>query len=136
MKKKHFLLLSLILFIAFKLTACYYMPLSSKPINYETMSGNFIKTNSDTITREYRIKVTSGFSALIDFDITMGQVDWEIIDPEGEIAFAGYVVNDGADFSSLKFESNSSSGTYKLNLKPKAAEVSYKVVWRDRLERK
>jgi hypothetical protein len=55
------------------------------------MSGNFIKTNSDAITREYRINVTNGFSALLDFDITMGQVDWEIIDPEGEIAFAGYV---------------------------------------------
>jgi hypothetical protein len=127
------------------------------------MSGDFIKTKSDTITKEYRIRVTNGFSASIDFDINEGKVEWEIIDPEGDVAFTGYVVNengstfrqltkpssyhngrfaekevvnDVADFSYLQFESNSSSGTYKLKLKSKGAEGSYKVVWSDRLASK
>jgi hypothetical protein len=109
------------------------------------------------------LKVTNGFFASMDFDIKEGQVDWEIIDPKGNTAFAGYVISENGstyrqltkpsfyfsgrfskkevansepDFHSLQFESDSPSGTYKLNVKPKGAEGNYKIIWSDRLARK
>jgi hypothetical protein len=163
MEKKRISALALILCIVLALTSCTFIPGSNKPIKHETMVGDFVKTESDTIIKEYKIKVTNGFFASMDFDIKEGRVDWEIIDPKGNTAFAGYVIsekgstyrqltepssylsgrlsekevaNGESDFHSLQFESDSPSGTYKLNLKPKGAEGNYKIIWSDRMARK
>jgi hypothetical protein len=163
MEKKYLLVLSLTICLVFILSSCSLMPGYYNPIKQEEMNGDFEKAKSDTITREYKIKVTDGFSASMDFDIKEGEVNWEIIDPKGNIAFAGYVISengrtyrqltqpsyyysqrfskkeeskDEPDFYYLQFGTDSPSGIYKLNLKPKGTEGKYKVIWSDRLPKK
>jgi hypothetical protein len=162
MKKKYVVVLSLVICLIFLVLSCPFTPRSYSPIKQEEMGGDFEKTKSGIITKEYKVIVTNGFHASIDFDISKGEVDWEIIDPKGNIAFAGYVISgngktyrqltkpssyfngrfskkeevkDGPDYG-LQFESDSPSGVYKLKIKPRETEGNYKVVWSDRLGRK
>jgi hypothetical protein len=138
-------------------------PINVKPINYTTNEGKFSKTDTKTITIDFKINSTEGFYASIDFDLTEGKVEWEIINPKGEKVFTGYAVNENGktyrelsypenqlnssmnkkedikevpDFNYLQFEVGSLAGVYQLKLKPLNSVGSYEVKWSDKLPRK
>ena len=72
------------------LTSCS----KSSPIKLTEQEGKFLKPNSEIISNKYEIKSNNGFFASIDFDLKEGKVEWEIVNPKGEVVFKGYVVNE------------------------------------------
>ena len=156
MKNKINITFALIAILITTLTAC-----SNSKIKYTVGEGKFEKSSKDIIETEYNNKSDHGFFALIDFDLTEGKVDWEIVQPNGEITHKGYVVyengkiyreltypkitdsitnwgkveidKDEIEFKGLLFVENKSKGSYKLILKPLNAEEKYIIKWSNRL---
>lgn len=158
--KNNYTLLIFLLMISSILISC--SSTNYNPINYTSNEGNFSKTKHDTIINEYQIDSNKGFYASIDFNLTEGKVDWEIVNSNEVTIFEGYVINENGktyrelkypqiqnghmnkkeevkeepDFNYLQFEVGSVSGVYRLKFRPINAEGSYLVKWSDRLPRK
>jgi hypothetical protein len=84
-------IISLILwfFSLILLTSC-----SNNPIHLTKNEGKFSKSNTEIISTKYEMKSTRGFFSSIDFELKEGSVEWEIINPKGDVVFQGYVVNE------------------------------------------
>ena len=114
MKNKKCSYVVLLLFLILTLVSCSNTP--STPIKYTTSGGSFSKLEAETIAVDIETKSSQGFYASLDFNLTDGQVDWEIVNPENESVFKGYVLyEDGKVYRQLTYPSNYLSGT--LNLK-------------------
>ena len=114
MKHKKCSYVVLLLFLILTLVSCSNTP--STPIKYTTSGGSFSKLEAETIAVDIETKSSQGFYASLDFNLTEGQVDWEIINPENESVFKGYVLyEDEKVYRQLTYPSNYLSGT--LNLK-------------------
>ena len=111
MKNRKCAYIVLLVFLILTLVSC-----SSTPIKYTTSGGSFSKLEAETIAVDIETKSSQGFYASLDFNLTDGQVDWEIVNPENESVFKGYVLyEDGKVYRQLTYPSNYLSGT--LNLK-------------------
>ena len=143
----------MILILIFVLSAC-----SSGLTNNE---GKFLKSMTDTITIKYSINHNNGFSVGLDFKLTAGKVDWEIVNFKNEIVFKGYIIYENGNvvkeltnypenfigtelsikdqeikktnFSYLQFEPGSIAGEYTLKLTPEKAEGSYNIRWTSKI---
>ena len=114
MKNKKFAYVILLVFLILTFVSCSYTP--STPIKYTTYGGSFSKLEAETIAVDIENKSSQGFYASLDFNLTEGQVDWEIISPENKSVFKGYVLyEDGKVYRQLTYPLNYLSGT--LNLK-------------------
>ncbi len=97
--KKIGILLFLVIFI---LTSCSY-----SSIKYNTNEGKFAKSKLDTISVNYTAKSNRGFYASLDFELTDGKVDWEILNPKDEPVFKGYVIyENGKVYRELTYPTN------------------------------
>lgn len=111
LKNKKIRYVVLLVFLILTLVSC-----SSTPIKYTTYEGSFSKLKAETIAVDIETKSSQGFYSSLDFNLTEGQVDWEILSPENELVFKGYVVyKDGKVYRELTYPLNYLSGT--LNLK-------------------
>lgn len=111
MDKKNIRILLSILTLFFILTSCYY-----NPIKYIISEGEFPQSKADPIRVDYTINSDNGFYASLDFELTSGKVDWEIVNPKDEPVFKGYVVyEDGKVYRELTFPSKYLGG--QLNIK-------------------
>ena len=111
MKNKRLRYVALLVFLIVTLVSCY-----NTPIKFTTYEGSFSQLESETISVDIETKSSQGFYASLDFNLTEGQVDFEIINPENESVFKGYVVyEDGKVYRELTYPLNYLSGT--LNLK-------------------
>jgi hypothetical protein len=100
-KKKNFALI-LWFFSLLLLTSC-----SSNPIHLTENEGKFSKSNTEIISTKYEMKSTRGFISSIDFELKEGRVEWEIINPKGDVVFQGYAVNeDGKTYRELTYPLN------------------------------
>lgn len=164
MKRKIVVLLFLATFFVLTLLSCSKNTETGyTPIICKTSKGNFQKSESDTIIEEYSKKTDENFFVSLDFDLTEGKVDWEIVNPNGEIVYKGYVTNEqGTLYGQLTSPQDtaltgladrfykkeeikrkptysilsimkSDPGMYKLRLKPTNAQGKYKVDWSSRL---
>jgi len=134
------------------------------PAGNYTNGGSLSKSNSQTITINYTYTSNNNLSASLDFELTDGKVDWEIMNPKKETVFKGYVIYENGkvyreltypsnyssgylnkrgeetinipDFNCLQSGKVSMSGEYTVYLKPQNAEGSYKVLWSDMLPEK
>jgi len=107
--KKSLILISLLTLI-FMFTSC-----SNSQIRFSTNEGQFSKSTED-ITVGFTIKSSKGFYSYLDFELTDGKVDWEIINPKNEPVFKGYVIyENGKVYRELTYPSNFLDG--KLNNK-------------------
>lgn len=120
MKNKKLRYLVLLAFLILALVSC-----SNTPIKYTTYEGSFSKLKAETIAVDMKTKSSQGFYASLDFKLTEGQVDWEIITPENELVFKGYVVyEDGKIYRELTYPLDYLGGT--LNLKEEVKDETDK----------
>ncbi|MGV8983407.1 hypothetical protein [Clostridium sp.] len=82
--KKNWLLISLLILVL-TVTSC------TRGIQFSTNDGQFSNSN-DNISFEYNIKSGKGFYASLDFELTKGKVEWEIVNPKNESVFKGYTL--------------------------------------------
>jgi len=109
--KKNWLLISLLTLI-FVFTSC------SNGLKFVTNEGEFSKSKTDTIIVEYTIKSSKGFYDSLDFKLTDGKVDWEIVNPKNETIFKGYVLyENGKIYRELTYPLNYMNGNGNLNKK-------------------
>lgn len=109
--KKNWLLISLLTLI-FMFTSC------SSGLKFITNEGKFSKSKTDTIVVEYPIKSSKGFYASLDFELTDGKVDWEIVNSKNETNFKGYVLyENGKVYRELTYPLNYMNGNGNLNNK-------------------
>jgi len=99
LKNKKFGYVVLLVFLILTLVSC-----SNTPIEHTTYEGSFSKLEAETISVDIDNKSSQGFYASLDFNLTEGQVDWEILNPENELVFKGYVVyEDGKVYRQLTY---------------------------------
>jgi hypothetical protein len=110
--KKNLLLISL-LTLVFIFTSCSYRKIT------ETINkGNLTKSSSNSITVDYFIRHKEGFLAALDFELTSGEVNWEITNPKDETVFKGNVVyENGKVYRELTYPLNYMNGNGNLNNK-------------------
>ena len=114
MKNKKCSYVVLLLLFILTLVSC-----SNTPIKYTTYGGSFSKLEAETIAVDIETKSSQGFYASLDFNLTEGQVDWEIVNPENKSVFKGYVLyEDGKVYRQLTYPSNYLNGN--LNIKEEA----------------
>ena len=102
MKNKKTVYVVLLVFLILTLFSCSYTP-----TEYTTYEGSFSKLKTETIAVDIETKSSHGFYASLDFNLTEGQVDWEILNPENELVFKGYVVyEDGNVYRELTYPLN------------------------------
>lgn len=158
MKKVRIILLCILIAVSFTLIACSN---GSTEVEYTNSQGTFDKLNTDTIVSEYMHKSSDTFSALLDINLSQGEVEWEIINPLGEVIYKGnvsskdgklykqliypqeYAIREGLDkkvesitglqYGLLVIKPTSASALYKINFKPFNAEGSYTIRWGNRL---
>jgi hypothetical protein len=76
--------------------------------------GKLSKSNSDITTLEYTRKSKKVFVASLDFELTEGKVDWEIVNPKNKVVFKGYVIyEDGKVYRELTYPLDYHSGRYR-----------------------
>jgi len=110
--KKNWLLISL-LALVFMITSC------SSGLKFSTIAGQFSKT-TDKIAVEYNNKSTKGFYASLDFELTEGKVEWEIVNSKNEPVFKGYILyENGKTYRELTYPLNYMNGNGNLNSKEK-----------------
>lgn len=105
--------------------------------------GVFAKEISKEIKSYYSAYSIVGLSVYLDLQIEDGKIDWQIIDPKGEIIFAGFKVKkDGKLYHKLTYPENYKEkyyiikppnvpGKYTLIIKPSKAIGKYDVNWED-----
>ncbi|MBU3112720.1 hypothetical protein [Clostridium lacusfryxellense] len=101
--KKNWLLISL-LALVFMITSC------SSGLNFSTIAGQFSKT-TDKIAVEYNNKSAKDFYASLDFDLTEGKVEWEIVNSKNDPVFKGYILyENGKTYRELTYPLNYMNG--------------------------
>lgn len=116
MENKKYRMFFLLFFLLLLLTSCSITP----ALNISEDKGDFSKSKSETIKSTYEINYSGGLFIRLNFGLKEGKVDWKIINPKGDIAFQGYVINEnGKTYRELTYPLNYSGAlNYKLEVKP------------------
>ena len=86
---------------------------NNNPNNIITNDGKFSNSKADTLTVKYTINHNRGFSATLDFKLTEGKVDWEIVNPKNVTVLRGYVIyENGKVFRELTYPTHYMNGQY------------------------
>lgn len=119
MKKNGITFFSLLIFLVYLLIAC-----SNTKIKYTENKGIFEKSKSNPIINEYKNMSANSFFSSADFDLTAGKVTWQIVNPDGETVYEGYVVNEnGKVYRQLTFSMKSiSMNIENMNKKEEVGE--------------
>lgn len=122
--------------------------------------GSFIKEVDKEIVCKYSIYSTAGFVVSPSIFLNYGRVDWQIINPKGDVVFKGYNIEENEkvyvqltypqisnsnynikrEVKSksisylLKVEKPNLPGRYILSIRPSKAEGTYSIYWLDNIQ--
>ena len=87
------------------------------PGKFTVNEGQIQKSDTESIEVKYNRKSSSSFYVSLDFELQEGRIDWEILNPEGQTEFAGYIVNEnGKTFRQLTYPSDYELGSFNKKL--------------------